>query len=94
MLPDTKTITIDGVQTRFSGRSEDPYFQSLEAAALGLNALSNVTDRVSNRRLALDIGANIGLTVLFLAQRFEKVIAYEPSPDNLRFLRANLPLTE
>jgi FkbM family methyltransferase len=41
---------------------------------------------------ALDIGANIGLSVILLARKVAQVIAYEPSPTNLKHLRNNLAL--
>jgi FkbM family methyltransferase len=90
MLLDSKKIFIDGIDVQFFGRSDDPYFQTLENAAVGLSALVKVVDRLSDRSVALDVGANIGLSAVLLARRFEKVIAYEPSPSNVRFLRENL----
>ena len=44
--------------------------------------------------VALDVGANIGLTTVLLARRFEYVIAYEPSPVNVRLLRETLAANE
>lgn len=40
----------------------------------------------------VDLGANIGLTSLWLVKKygFRKVIAVEPSPDNVELVRANL----
>jgi FkbM family methyltransferase len=45
-------------------------------------------------RTVLDIGANIGTeTVSFIVRHgAERVIAMEPDPENLRFLRANIAL--
>jgi FkbM family methyltransferase len=43
-------------------------------------------------RTLVDLGANIGLTSLWLAKRYhvERVIAVEASPDNARLVRKNL----
>ena len=42
----------------------------------------------------LDLGANIGLTSVWLAKRysFSRVIAVEPDPNNARLVRLNLEL--
>ena len=40
--------------------------------------------------IALDIGANIGNHALFLAQHFDRVIAFEPNPMVACILRANV----
>ena len=44
--------------------------------------------------VALDVGANIGWITVLLARRFEHVIAYEPSPVNVRLLRETLAANE
>lgn len=41
-------------------------------------------------RVALDIGANIGIYTLPMADKFKKVYAFEPHPDNQQALQANL----
>lgn len=40
----------------------------------------------------IDVGANIGLSTILLARLAKRVVAYEPSPPNLAFLRRNLEL--
>lgn len=44
-------------------------------------------------RTVVDLGANIGLTSLWLRGRYEvdRIVAVEPSTDNVRVLRKNLP---
>ena len=47
-------------------------------------------------RLLLDVGANIGTTTVaaLLTGGFDRVIAFEPEPENLRVLAANLALND
>lgn len=85
-----KTITLAGVETKICGNWEDPYFQEVEGAALGLEPLADVANRIPPDAVALDVGANIGLGTILLARRVARVIAYEPSPANVGFLRLNL----
>lgn len=40
--------------------------------------------------VAVDVGANIGYYTLMLSQRFKKVLAFEPEPDNFYLLKKNL----
>ena len=51
-----------------------------------------LTQRAEGCRYVLDLGGNIGLTTLFLADRFPKcqVLTVEPSPDNQEILTRNL----
>ena len=44
--------------------------------------------------VAWDVGAHIGFFSLLLAQRCQRVLAIEPSPDNARRLRTNVRLNE
>jgi FkbM family methyltransferase len=44
--------------------------------------------------VAWDVGAHIGFFSLLLAQRCQRVLAIEPSPDNARRLRTNVGLNE
>lgn len=46
------------------------------------------------RSIAVDVGANIGNHSLFLADRFARVIAFEPSPPLAKILDANLCLND
>lgn len=49
-----------------------------------------LTRRDLIRGVALDVGANLGLHTLFLARRFERVIALEPHPKTFHLLAYNL----
>lgn len=44
--------------------------------------------------IAVDVGANIGYYSLILADRFSKVIAYEPEPENFWLLKKNVKANE
>jgi FkbM family methyltransferase len=85
-----KTITVGGAETKIYGNSEDPYFQGVEGAAVGLQSLVEAANRIPRDAVVLDVGANIGLSTILLARRAARVIAYEPSPVNVGFLRENL----
>lgn len=43
--------------------------------------------------IAIDIGANHGMHTMKIAERFEKVYAIEPHPDNITILKRNLAST-
>ncbi|GAC1440372.1 MAG: hypothetical protein NVSMB58_37480 [Terriglobales bacterium] len=82
-----------GVDTKFIGNADDLYFQNLAIHGAGLDALERLVAReVSPAATVLDIGANIGVSTILLARHAAKVIAYEPSPINVRLLRRNLEL--
>ena len=86
-----KTVQLAGKPTQIGGEPDDPYFQNLEAQAEGLEVLAALADRhVSRDAVVLDVGANIGLSTILLSRRVSSVIAYEPSPINLRHLHQNL----
>lgn len=63
------------------------------------DSVRHVLDALDQRRLlprkggcVLEIGANIGTHTLYLAltRRFDTIVAVEPDPRNLRFLRRNV----
>jgi FkbM family methyltransferase len=63
------------------------------------DSVRHVLDELDRRRLlpqkggcALEVGANIGTHTLYLALtgRFDRIVAVEPDPRNLRFLRRNV----
>ena len=88
-----KTVMLGGVQTVFEGAADDPYFQTLEQQAAHLDGFAAFLVRqVPLDATALDVGANIGLSTILLARVAKRVIAYEPSPPNVQFLRRNLEL--
>ena len=43
-------------------------------------------------KTVIDVGANVGDTALYFAERGAEVVAYEPDPANFRWLLANLDL--
>ena len=51
-----------------------------------------VMDRFADRqRIAIDVGANIGVLSVALAKRFRAVAAYEPDPVNVAVLCRHVP---
>ena len=48
--------------------------------------------RVRPGTTAIDVGANVGMYTVPLAGAAERVLAFEPAPDNVRRLEANLAL--
>ncbi len=52
--------------------------------------MQQVIELLPRRRLALDVGANIGTTATVLANHFETVQAFEPAPDLYEALKRNL----
>ena len=45
---------------------------------------------VDSSSVVADVGANIGLTTLFLAEKARKVVAFEPSPSTFEILERNV----
>jgi len=86
-----KLVRLGGVETVLEGRADDPYFQSIEQHAAGLDGLAAlVANQVSRDSTVADVGANIGLSTILLARSARRVIAFEPSPVNIDYLRRNL----
>ena len=67
-------------QARHHPHPDTDYQQEIFDAALEL---------VHRCRLAIDVGANVGLHTVRLAQRFDRVAAFEPSSINFECLQAN-----
>lgn len=89
----TKSVMLGGVQTFLEGASDDSYFQTIESHAVSLGGLAAfVTRHISPSSTVIDVGANIGLSTIMLARLTHHVVAYEPSPPNVAFLRRNLAL--
>lgn len=57
----------------------------------GLNAIERAIQQAP-RRVAWDIGANVGNHSLFLSKLFTKVYCFEPSPDIVERLRTNIAI--
>ena len=59
----------------------------------GLEFLSSqLFSRMKNRRLCLDVGANIGNHSLAFAEHFGRVLAFEPNPRTFKLLAINAEL--
>lgn len=86
-----KSVKLGGVLTVLEGAPDDPYFQAIEGQAAALDGLAALIERqVPRNSTVIDVGANIGLSTILLARMTERVIAFEPSPPNVAFLRRNL----
>jgi len=91
ILPSAKTVMLGGVSTVLEGAADDPYFQAIEGQAAAPDGLAALIRRqVPRNSTVIDVGANIGLSTILLARMTERVIAFEPSPPNVAFLRRNL----
>lgn len=55
------------------------------------NRLNAVVPLLTRYGLALDIGAHVGFWSRMLAERFQRVVAFEPQPDNFLHLIRNVP---
>lgn len=86
-----KSVKLGGVLTVLEGAVDDPYFQAIEGQAAALDGLAALIERqIPRSSTVIDVGANIGLSTILLARMTERVIAFEPSPPNVAFLRRNL----
>ncbi len=52
--------------------------------------MSALENRISNLNISVDVGANIGITTIWLARRSKMVYAFEPEKNNLARLLTNL----
>jgi len=87
----SRLVRLGGIETVFEGAVDDLYFQSIEQHALGLDGLAAlVAAQVPPASTVVDVGANIGLSTILLARSAQRVIAFEPSPTNVGYLRRNL----
>jgi len=86
-----KLVRLGGVETALEGAADDPYFKAIEQHAAGLDGLAAlVAAQVPRDSTVVDVGANIGLSTILLARAVRWVVAFEPSPVNLDYLRRNL----
>jgi FkbM family methyltransferase len=90
-------VTIAGRRRRVSGDPADTYFQDAARHARGMAEIHAVAAAIlppDGTGIALDIGANIGLTALVLAALAPRgrVLAAEPSPRTVEALRETLRL--
>jgi FkbM family methyltransferase len=72
---------------------EDTYFVPFladGAAGFQLDRLEAALERVTDWRLAVDIGAHVGTWTCRLAERFEWIEAFEPCPDARECLAKNI----
>lgn len=51
-----------------------------------------LSDRIRNSKLSFDVGANTGVTTLWLSQFSESVHAFEPERSNMQMLQKNMSL--
>lgn len=71
----------------------DDHFSTL-GMKIGSYQVARLIEAVSllhpdRRRVALDIGAHIGIHTVWMAEHFEQVIAFEPHPHNFHCLEMN-----
>jgi len=61
-----------------------------------LDALISFLDSLSSPICAVDIGANVGIWTVILARHrnVKEVVAFEPSQENLTYLRSNIELNQ
>ena len=92
-----RQVTIAGRRWRVAGDPEDTYFQWAAAHAKGMGEIHAVAAAIlpgDGAGIALDIGANIGMSALVLAALAPggRVVAAEPSPGTAARLRETLAL--
>ena len=89
----SKYIELAGEEALIEGDPNDVYVQQIEGFASTLSNLRGLAHRhVTPDETIIDVGANIGLSTIILARACPgaRVVAFEPSPRNAKFLRANL----
>ena len=86
-------MRFDTTEFEIHGPPGDKYFQEFErAGSYGDDVTSWLRENVQSRWCCLDIGANIGLTSLYLTAVGSdvEVFAFEPSPNAFRYLQKNI----
>lgn len=66
----------------------DGYFEIREIKCIK----NHIIPKIKNRKIFLDIGANIGNQSVFFSDNFEKVKSFEPNPRTIKLLEANAML--
>lgn len=96
MDDEARRVTLVGREWRVAGDPADTYFQDAAQHARGMAEIEAVARAVLTDPggVALDIGANIGLSAIVLAALLPagRVLAAEPSPRTVRALRETLAL--
>lgn len=70
------------------------FHEGFDGQAAGFRVLGNVCSNLFSRTgsVAIDIGANIGVTAIAMAPHFARVHAFEPGPNNFSALTSNLTM--
>lgn len=90
-------IGFDGPGATYLVRPDDLLGQwAFEGKGFDQDKLGRVMEHLGAHGTFIDVGANVGVTTLPALCRFgfERAIAIEPSPDNVRLLRAALALND
>jgi len=78
-----------------AGDSDDPWFQQLEGYVPQDDPFSKlIVSELSSDAVCFDVGANIGLTMLMMADLCPQghVYAFEPGPENAKWLHRNVEI--
>jgi FkbM family methyltransferase len=91
MEPQSAAFTLNGRPLRLIG-DHAIYLDSIDSSDHSDHPLLTLLAGLPTPATILDVGANIGLTSIIMAARStdDQIIAFEPVPANLRFLRHNL----
>lgn len=92
----SREVRLAGRTWRVAGDAADTYFQDVAHHAAGMAEIHAVAAAVLQDQagVAMDIGANIGLSALVLAALLPagRIVAAEPAPRTVRALRETLAL--
>lgn len=81
-LPDGETHLIEWMEETGQERAGFPCYQ--------LHKYDRVLQLAGRRRVAVDVGAHVGLWTRVMALDFERVICFEPKPDHQDCWRRNM----
>lgn len=68
---------------------DDEHFERHGLGGYQRSNIGKAIEATSNKRVAVDIGAHIGHMSFTLAQHFDKVVAFEPEPENAKCFLKN-----
>jgi FkbM family methyltransferase len=86
-------MLINNIDYKIIGDESDKYYQHfLTAGSYGDDVTSYLTSVIKNDWVCFDVGANIGLTTIFMSSSAlnVSVVAFEPSPKNIPYLMNNI----
>ncbi len=79
-----------GILTKRKHDDNFKYIFSTKYSCDSMPMMITLNSQIKNSNICVDVGANIGITAIWMAKNSKKVYAFEPVPDNVNRLVENL----